>query len=57
MASAEFLSSKSDLATTVPQPEAYKRTGMYPERYRVTFNEEASEYRMVLEDLVQREDS
>jgi hypothetical protein len=57
MASAEFLSSKCDVTTTVLQPEAYKKTGMYPERYRVTFNEEASEYRMVLEDLVQREDS
>lgn len=57
VASAEFLSSKTDVTTTVPQPEAYKKTGMYPKRYRVTFNEEADEYRIVLEDLVRKEGS
>jgi len=54
MASTDMLSGDPDVTAEVPQPEAYKRPGMYPTRYRVTFNNEANEYRFVLDDLVRR---
>jgi hypothetical protein len=57
MVAADFLSDRPGVATQLPQPEAYEKAGMYPTRYRVTFDTETSEYRFVLDNLVQRDGS
>lgn len=57
MVTTDFLSSTSDMTAEVPQPETYQKAGMYPLQYRIVHKEEASEYRILLTNLVQREDS
>ncbi|MFB6248737.1 MAG: hypothetical protein ABEL97_09225 [Salinibacter sp.] len=57
MVAADFLSDQPDVTTQLPQPEAYEKAGLYPTRYRVTFDTETSEYRFVLDDLVRRSGS
>lgn len=57
MVATDFLSERPDVETQFPQPETYEKPGLYPTRYRVTFNAEASEYRFVLDDLVRRSGS
>jgi hypothetical protein len=54
MAASDVLSADPDVTAEVPQPEAYKTSGMYPMSYRITHDDQAGEYRIVLDELVRR---
>lgn len=57
MATTEVLSANPDVNAEVPQPEAYQKAGLYPERYRIVHDDEAGAYRIVLDELVRHDGS
>lgn len=51
---AYLLSQPSDVVTPIPVPAKYPLAGYFPTAYRVTYDEQAKEYRIALTSLVAR---
>lgn len=51
MASLEFLKSKPSFAAPVPRPAKYSKSGAYPSRYRIGYDDAKKVYEVMLEEL------
>lgn len=51
MASLEFLKSKPSFSAPVPRPAKYSKSGAYPSRYRVSYDDAKKVYEVMLEEL------
>ena len=51
MVSLDFLASQQDFEGAFAVPESYAKPGLYPQRYRITFNEATQEYTVALTDF------
>lgn len=55
MVALEFLQSKPNLSSDIKLPQSYQRSGFYPTRYSITFDEKRREYSVALDGLTWRE--
>lgn len=51
MITRQFLASRSDHVASVERPDRYGRSGRYPTRFRIEYDEERAVYRVMLEGL------
>ena len=54
MLTLDYLKTKPDATVQIPQPEAFQKTGYYPLKYSIKFNEEKQEYTISLDALTKK---
>jgi hypothetical protein len=54
MITIEFLLSQTTIMADIPQPETFKKSGAYPTRYSVKFDQERKEYTIALLDFISK---
>ncbi|MFT2011051.1 DUF5602 domain-containing protein [Pontibacter sp. 13R65] len=48
------LPAKGSETMSIPQPAAYQQSGLYPQKYRFSYNSSSKEYSIILEDFIQK---
>jgi hypothetical protein len=52
----DWLQTRPDTVISIPQPQAFQKPGLFPQKYSVKYNSGKQEYRIILEDLVLRQE-